>query len=42
MAVAVAGRVLEDTRTGERERGLAEKFVAELENRNTLERRVDS
>lgn len=42
MAVAVAGRVLEDTRTGERERVLAEKFVAELESRNTLERRVDS
>ena len=42
MAVAVAGRVLEDTRTGERERTLAEKFVSELEGRNTLQRRVDS
>lgn len=42
MAVAVAGRVLEQTRTDERERELAEKFVSELEGRNTLERRVDS
>jgi F-type H+-transporting ATPase subunit b len=42
MAVAVAGRVLEETRTDERERELAEKFVSELEGRNTLERRVDS
>lgn len=42
MAVAVAGRVLEETRTGERERELADKFVAEMESRNTLDRRVDS
>lgn len=42
MAVAVAGRVLDETRTDERELALARKFVAELESRNTLERRVDS
>jgi F-type H+-transporting ATPase subunit b len=42
MAVAVAGRVLEGTRTDERERELAEKFAAEMESRNTLDRRVDS
>jgi F-type H+-transporting ATPase subunit b len=42
IAVAVAGRVLEDSRTGERERALAEKFVAELESRKTLERKIDS
>ena len=42
IAVAVAGRVLEDSRTGERERALAEKFVAQLESRKTLERKVDS
>jgi F-type H+-transporting ATPase subunit b len=42
MAVAVAGRVLEGTRTNERERELAEKFAAEVEKRNTLDRKVDS
>jgi F-type H+-transporting ATPase subunit b len=42
MAVAVAGRVLEETRTGERERALAEKFAAELEHRSDLGKRVDT
>jgi F-type H+-transporting ATPase subunit b len=42
MAVAVAGRVLEETRTGERERALAEEFAAELEHRSDLGRRVDT
>jgi len=41
MAVAVAGRVLEGTRTGERERELAEKFASEMEGRNTLDRTVE-
>jgi len=42
MAVAVAGRVLDDARTGERERALAERFVAELEGRDSLDRELDS
>jgi len=42
MAVAIAARVLEQTRTTRRERKLAEKFLAELEGRKAFERRVDS
>jgi F-type H+-transporting ATPase subunit b len=42
MAVAIAGRVLEETRTTRRERKLAEKFLAELESRKAFGRRVNS
>ena len=42
MAVTIAGRVLEETRTSHRERELAEKFLAELEGRKSLERRAGS
>jgi len=42
MAVAIAGRVLEQTRTTRRERKLAEKFLTELEGREAFDRRVDS
>jgi hypothetical protein len=42
IAVAVAGRVLDETRTDERERELAEKFLAELESRGSFERRIDA
>ncbi|MGD8718415.1 MAG: ATP synthase F0 subunit B [Candidatus Zixiibacteriota bacterium] len=42
IAVAVAGRVLDGTRTDERERELAEKFLAELESRGSFERRIDA
>lgn len=40
LAVAVAGRVLEETRTTKRERTLAEKFLDELENRHPLDGRA--
>lgn len=42
MAVDIAGRVLEETRTSRRERELAKKFLAELEGRKSLERRAGS
>jgi F-type H+-transporting ATPase subunit b len=38
-AVAIAGRVLEETRTPERERELARRFVAELESKGAFARR---
>jgi F-type H+-transporting ATPase subunit b len=41
LAVAVAGRVLEETRTTQRERKLAEKFLAELEERPPLGRQAE-
>ncbi|UCH78560.1 MAG: ATP synthase F0 subunit B [Candidatus Coatesbacteria bacterium] len=42
LAADVAARVLEETRTPERERALAEKFLAELEERHSFERRLES
>lgn len=42
MAVAVAARVLEETRTTKRERKLAEKFLAEMEDRTALDRPLES
>ena len=42
LAVTVARRVLEETRTTERERELAEKFLAELEGRTALDRPLES
>jgi len=42
LAADVAAHVLEETRTSERERALAEKFLAELEQRHTFERRLES
>jgi F-type H+-transporting ATPase subunit b len=41
LAVAVAGRVLEETRTTKRERVLAEKFLGELESRHPLDGRAE-
>jgi F0F1-type ATP synthase membrane subunit b/b' len=42
MAVAIAGRVLEETRTTKRERKLAEKFLAEMEDRTAFDRPLES
>ncbi len=42
MAVAIAGRVLEETRTTKRERKLAEKFLAEMEGRTAFDRPLES
>ena len=42
LAVAVARRVLEETRTTERERELAEKFLAEMEGRTAFDRPLES
>lgn len=42
LAVSIARRVLEETRTSERERELAEKFLAELEGRTALDRPLES
>jgi F-type H+-transporting ATPase subunit b len=41
LAVAIAGRVLEETRTTKRERALAEKFLAEMEDRHPLNGRAE-
>ncbi len=40
LAVAIAGRVLDETRTTKRERKLAEEFLAELEDSSPLGRRA--
>ena len=42
VAVEVARKVLEETRTADRERELAQKFLAELESKGALEREFDA
>lgn len=42
LAVAIAGRVLEETRTTARERKLAEKFLTEIESRKAFDKPLES
>jgi F-type H+-transporting ATPase subunit b len=42
IAVEIAGRVLEQTRTDERERALAKKFLADLEAKGTFDRKIEN